>query len=73
MKNCQVEELEKVLDAPLHVLYLKQLTLLREKALKTFRSTVAAAPDGGNEYEAMIQVNTSIFLTSTLKFDICLM
>jgi hypothetical protein len=51
-----VEELEKVIDSPLHVLYLKQLTLLREKALKTFKSTVAAAPNGGNEYEALLQV-----------------
>ena len=30
----QVEELERFIDAPLHVLYMKQLSLLREKALK---------------------------------------
>ena len=64
-----MEELERVLDSPLHVLYLKQLTLLREKALKTFKSTVAAAPEGGNEYEAMIQVvlNLIIYISQKSK------
>lgn len=49
----QVEDLEKLLDAPLHVLYLKQLSLLRDKSLKTFKSL---ATSDGSEYEAMMQV-----------------
>jgi hypothetical protein len=50
-----VDELEKLLDAPLHVLYLKQLQLLREKALKYFQKQLNAAKEG-TEYEAMSQV-----------------
>jgi len=47
----QVEELERFIDAPLHVLYMKQLSLLREKALKTFKSALTAE---GGEFEAMM-------------------
>ena len=50
----KVEELERFIDAPLHVLYMKQLTLLREKALKTFKSSLTVE---GGEFEAMMQVD----------------
>ena len=52
----KVDDLEKVLDSPLHVVYLKQLSLLREKALKSFKSSIASAPDAGNDYEYISQV-----------------
>jgi hypothetical protein len=47
----KVEDLEQALDAPLHVLYMKQLSLIREKALKSFKSALGAE---GSEYEAMV-------------------
>lgn len=50
----KIEDLEKALDAPLHVLYLKQLSLLREKAIKIFKSALTAE---GSEYEAMQQAD----------------
>lgn len=46
--------MEKCLDAPLHVLYLKQLGLHREKALKNFK---AALTTEGTEFEAMMQAD----------------
>jgi len=52
----KVEDLEKALDAPLHVLYLKQLTLLREKALKQFRAALGTGSEG-TEFEAMMQAD----------------
>lgn len=51
----KVEDLEKILDAPLHVVYLKQLSLLREKAMKNFKSEIGAAE--GSEYESMMQAD----------------
>ena len=50
----KVEDLERTLDAPLNVVYLKQLSLLREKALKNFRSALLTE---GSEYEAMMQAD----------------
>lgn len=47
----KIEDLEHTLDAPLHVLYLKQLNLLKEKAMKTFRASLSQE---GSEYEAMM-------------------
>ena len=41
MYDKKVEDLEKTLDSFLHVLYLKQLSLLREKAIKTFKAAMA--------------------------------
>lgn len=53
----KIEDLEKLLDAPLHVLYLKQLQFLKEKSLRQFRQALTtsdnAAGSGGTEYEAM--------------------
>lgn len=49
-----MEELERQLDAPLHVIYLKQLSLVRDKSLKTFKQALAAAD--GSEFEAMMKV-----------------
>ena len=46
-----VEQLERSLDAPLHVLYLKQISLLREKAIKSFKQSLSTE---GSEYEAMM-------------------
>eukprot|EP00607_Mallomonas_marina_P008794 CAMPEP_0182419410 /NCGR_PEP_ID=MMETSP1167-20130531/3883_1 /TAXON_ID=2988 /ORGANISM="Mallomonas Sp, Strain CCMP3275" /LENGTH=248 /DNA_ID=CAMNT_0024594335 /DNA_START=148 /DNA_END=894 /DNA_ORIENTATION=+ len=50
----KVEDLERALDAPLHVLYLRQLSLLREKALKSFRTSLTTE---GTEFEAMMQAD----------------
>lgn len=50
----QVEDLERILDAPLHVVYLKQLSLLREKSLKTFKQALTSE---GTEFEAMMQAD----------------
>jgi hypothetical protein len=47
--------LERSIDAPLHVLYLKQLSLLREKALKNFKSSLAV--EGSNEYDALAEAD----------------
>lgn len=35
---------------------MKQLALLREKALKTFKATIGSGEGGTNEFEAMLQV-----------------
>jgi hypothetical protein len=51
----KLEELEAALDAPLHVLYLRQLSLLREQALQSFRTATKAS--GAAEYEAMQQAD----------------
>ena len=51
----KVEELEAAMDAPLQVLYLRQLALLREQALLKFRDS--AKTSGASEYEAMLQAD----------------
>lgn len=52
----KIEELEKLLDSPLHVLYLKQLSLLREKAMKNFKQALNSG-SAGTEFEAMTQAD----------------
>jgi hypothetical protein len=49
----KIEELEKMLDAPLHVLYLRQLAMLRERAMRVFSKATATAE--GSEFDAMTQ------------------
>lgn len=49
----KLEELEVSLDAPLQVLYLRQLALLREKALNRFLTA-----GGSSEFEAMLQADS---------------
>jgi len=61
----KIDNLEKLIDAPLHVIYLKQLSLLRDKALKTFKQTLAAAE--GTEFDAMMQVSKYIYYNMLLK------
>ena len=39
--DTKVEELERTLDSQLHVLYLKQIAIIREKAMKSFKVVVA--------------------------------
>jgi len=51
-----LETLEATLDAPLHVLFMKQLSLLREQSLVRYRS--AAKTSGASEYEAMLQADS---------------
>jgi hypothetical protein len=51
----KLEELEAALDAPLQVLYLRQLALLREQALQRYRTS--AKTSGSSEYEAMLQAD----------------
>jgi hypothetical protein len=47
-----LQELEAAIDAPLHVLYLKQLGYLRQVALQQYRSSKG-------DYESMLQADTS--------------
>ncbi len=49
----KLQELEAALDAPLQVLYLRQLALAREKALEMYRS--ASRVSETSDYEAMLQ------------------
>ncbi|CAJ1968034.1 unnamed protein product [Cylindrotheca closterium] len=51
----KLEQLEAALDAPLQVLYLRQLALLREQALSKYR--VASKTTGASDYEAMLQAD----------------
>uniref|UniRef100_A0A7R9WU24 Uncharacterized protein n=1 Tax=Craspedostauros australis TaxID=1486917 RepID=A0A7R9WU24_9STRA len=51
----KLEQLEAALDAPLQVLYLRQLALLRENALQRYRA--ASKTSGASEYEAMLQAD----------------
>lgn len=51
----KIDDLERMIDAPLHVIYLKQLSLLREKALKIFKQTLATSE--GTEFDAMMQAD----------------
>ena len=53
----KLEELEAALDAPLQVLYLRQLSLLREQALQSYRT--ATKTSGSSEYEAMLQADSA--------------
>ena len=48
----KLQELEAALDAPLQVLYLRQLSLLREQALASYKS--AAKASEASDYEAML-------------------
>jgi hypothetical protein len=49
----KLQELEAALDAPLQVLYLRQLALAREQALEMYRS--ASRVSETSDYEAMLQ------------------
>lgn len=48
----KLQELESALDAPLEVLYLRQLSLLRESALSSYRASYRATET--SDYEAML-------------------
>lgn len=48
-------QVEAALEQPLLVLYLKQLALLRDEALRRFQK--AASAQGSSEYEAMLQAD----------------
>lgn len=52
----KLEDLEATLDAPLQVLYLRQLALLREKALQTYRANTRVTE--ASDYEAMLQADS---------------
>jgi len=54
----KLEQIDAALDAPLQVLYLKQLQLLREQALLNYRSaSKGGGKSGTSEYEAMLQAD----------------
>jgi len=55
--EAKLEQIEAALDAPLQVLYLKQLSLLREQALQKYRAASKASSGGTSEYEAMLQAD----------------
>lgn len=50
----QIDDLERLLDAPLHVVYLKQLSLVRERSFKTFKEALSAVD--ASEFNAMMKV-----------------
>eukprot|EP00567_Pseudictyota_dubia_P016473 CAMPEP_0197448728 /NCGR_PEP_ID=MMETSP1175-20131217/18674_1 /TAXON_ID=1003142 /ORGANISM="Triceratium dubium, Strain CCMP147" /LENGTH=301 /DNA_ID=CAMNT_0042980601 /DNA_START=60 /DNA_END=965 /DNA_ORIENTATION=+ len=52
----KLEELEAVLDASLQVIYLRQLALLREEALQTYRANTRVTE--ASDYEAMLQADS---------------
>ena len=54
-----MDDLEKLIDAPLQTLYLKQLALLRERALRSFKQSLSATSsgEGADAFEAMMQVD----------------
>lgn len=62
-----LQQLEAALDAPLQVLYMKQLSYLRETALQRYRTVMKTSSDssggggggGPSEYEAMLQVDAN--------------
>lgn len=49
----KIEELEKMIDAPLHVLYLRQLAMLRERAMRVYNKASTLAE--GSEFDAIAQ------------------
>ena len=51
----KMQELESAVDAPLHVLYMKQLAYLRETALQRYRTALKTS--GASDYEAMLQAD----------------
>jgi len=51
----KLEEIEATLDAPLHVLYLKQLALIRAKALGQYR--ISSKVVETSDYDAMLQAD----------------
>jgi len=55
--EAKLEQIEASLDAPLQVLYLKQLALLREQALQNYRAAAKSSSGGTSEYEAMLQAD----------------
>lgn len=55
--EAKLEQIEAALDAPLQVLYLKQLALLREQALQNYRTAAKLTGGGTSEYEAMLQAD----------------
>ncbi len=52
----KLQELEAALDAPLHVLYLRQLSLLRDQALQSYR--VSSHVTESSDYEAMLNADS---------------
>ena len=65
--NRKIEELDKSLDAPLRVLYMKQLLLLRDKALKRYKSSSKSSES--SDYEAMIAADN--FFGSVFFYRLC--
>lgn len=53
--DLKLEEVEMGVDSPLHVLYLRQLALLRENALQNYKTSAKAKT--GSEYEAMMSAD----------------
>ncbi len=54
--DAKVTELESSIDTPLQVLFLKQLALLRERALTKYRTKVRSSETG--HYEAMVDADS---------------
>lgn len=58
----KLAELEATIDAPLQVLYLRQLSLLREQALASYRS--ASKASDASDYEAMLAADAQFLRTA---------
>lgn len=52
--DAKLQEINKAIDAPLHILYLKQLTVLRNNALQRYRTSSKTSTAGTSDYEAML-------------------
>mmetsp|Transcript_22866 Transcript_22866/g.32239 ORF Transcript_22866/g.32239 Transcript_22866/m.32239 type:complete len:304 (-) Transcript_22866:99-1010(-) len=59
----KMEELESALDAPLQVLYLRQLAILREKALQLYRASSRTSET--SDYDAMLQSDSKFVADAT--------
>jgi hypothetical protein len=55
----KMSQLEASVDAPLHVLYLKQLAYLRTQALEQYRTALQAGGAATGDYEAMLQADAT--------------
>ena len=64
---CQVEDIERFVDTPLRVVFLKQLNLLRNIELKKFRTKIAGASDEAVDPSILLQV--SYYVCTVIHFN----
>lgn len=54
--DAQVEELERTLDAPLHLCFIRQVLNLKEKALQKYKNGIRSSE--GSDYESMMAADS---------------